>query len=156
MRAYELLKQQAEQIAVLSADKARLDYLDRCNEALNRQTGSNYQWSLIQSHNVNRLMLEHFAVDLHDSAPASQGLPSCRDAIDQRMREVEARRPRPYISTIPAEIAPNYRNRNDGQPVMERLHMWPRSDGSTTPCDPRGCRECERERTWKEGQTHGL
>lgn len=92
MRAYELLQQQAEQIASLSADKARLDYLDRCNEALNKQTGSKYQWSLIQSHNVNRLMLEHFAVDLHDSAPVSKGLPSCRDAIDQRMREISARR----------------------------------------------------------------
>lgn len=63
---------------------------------------------------------------------------------------------KPYVSPIPAEVAPNYRNRVEGQPVFERLHMWPRADGGTTPCDPRGCRECERERTWKEGQTRGV
>lgn len=62
----------------------------------------------------------------------------------------------PYISPIPAEITPNYRNRIEGQPVMERLHLWPRPDGGVTPCDPRCCRECAREATWTEGQTHAL
>lgn len=71
--------------AELRADKARLDYLDRCNAALNARYGTTYRWKLIQSHNVNRLMIGDFAVDLHDSQP--RGLPSCRDAIDERMRE---------------------------------------------------------------------
>jgi hypothetical protein len=61
-----------------------------------------------------------------------------------------------YVSPIPAEEAPNYRNRVDGSPVIERQHMWPTDNGDTRACDPRCCRECERERTWKEGQTHGV
>lgn len=103
--AYELLRQAAAQLASdrqqiqrieaecaalrtevadLSADKARLDYLDRCNAALNAAYGTTYRWKMIQSHNVNRLMIGDFAVDLHDSE--ANGLPSCRDAIDERMR----------------------------------------------------------------------
>ena len=62
----------------------------------------------------------------------------------------------PYVSPVPAVLAPNYRNRIEGQAATERLHMWPGRDGAVTPCDPRFCRECERERTWKEGQTRGL
>ncbi|WP_245892554.1 hypothetical protein [Novosphingobium guangzhouense] len=73
--------------AELEADKARLDYLDRCNAALNAHYGTTYRWKLIQSHNVNRLMIGGFDVDLHDSQP--HGLPSCRDAIDERMREAK-------------------------------------------------------------------
>lgn len=61
-----------------------------------------------------------------------------------------------YISPIPAEEAPNYRNRAEGQAVWERMHVWPRLDGGTEHCNPRLCRECERERTWKEGQTRGV
>lgn len=61
----------------------------------------------------------------------------------------------PYISPIPAAHVPNYRNRVDGSPVVERLHMWPVNDG-VRPCDPRCCRECERERSWNEGQTRGV
>ncbi|WP_235037758.1 MULTISPECIES: hypothetical protein [unclassified Novosphingobium] len=71
--------------AELRADRARLDYLDRCNTALNARYGTAYGWKLIQSHNVNRLMIGDFDVDLHDSQ--SHGLPSCRAAIDERMRE---------------------------------------------------------------------
>ncbi len=74
-----------EGLAELMADKARLDYLDRCNAALNAHYGTTYSWKLIQSHNVNRLMLgDSYDVDLNDSQP--NGLPSCRDAIDERMR----------------------------------------------------------------------
>ncbi len=76
-------------VAELEADKARLDYLDRCNAALNARYGTTYRWKLIQSHNVNRLMIGDFAVDLHDSQP--HGLPSCRDAIDERIREAMER-----------------------------------------------------------------
>ncbi|GFE73495.1 hypothetical protein [Novosphingobium sp. TCA1] len=75
----------AEDLPALLADKARLDYLDRCNAALNATYGTTYSWKLIQSHNVNRLMLgDYYDVDLNDSQP--NGLPSCRDAIDERMR----------------------------------------------------------------------
>ncbi|KKW93902.1 hypothetical protein [Sphingobium chungbukense] len=76
------------------ADQARLDFLDRCNERLNAQCGTTYSWSLIMNHNVNRLMLGHMAVDLHDSAPPSQALPSCRAAIDAAMQRIrEAQQP---------------------------------------------------------------
>lgn len=71
-------------VAELTADKERMDYLDRCNAALNAAHGTYYGWKLILNHNVNRLMLDHFCVDLNDSQP--HGLPSCRDAIDERMR----------------------------------------------------------------------
>lgn len=74
--------------AELRGDKARLDYLDRCNAALNAHYGTSYRWKMIQSHNVNRLMLGHWQVDLHDNE--ASGLPSCRAAIDERMREAKA------------------------------------------------------------------
>ena len=60
-----------------------------------------------------------------------------------------------YVSPIPAGDAPNYRKRVEGAPIVERLHMWLTPDGGRKPCDPRCCRECERERTWTMGQTHG-
>lgn len=60
-----------------------------------------------------------------------------------------------YISPIPAEYAPNYRHRVEGDPVVERLHMWPTLNGRRTPCNPRSCRECERERSWAADQTRG-
>jgi hypothetical protein len=63
---------------------------------------------------------------------------------------------RPYISPIPAEERLSYYNRVEGGPVMERVHLWPDRDGIILPCNPALCRECERERTWKEGQTHGV
>ncbi|MCB4861543.1 hypothetical protein K7W03_18295 [Sphingobium sp. PNB] len=81
-----------EEIKRLRADRDRLDFLDRCNERLNAHCGTTYRWSLIMNHNVNRLMLGHMDVDLHDSAPPSQGLPSCRDAIDREMERIEAAR----------------------------------------------------------------
>ncbi|PZQ55293.1 MAG: hypothetical protein DI555_08065 [Novosphingobium pentaromativorans] len=58
-----------------------------------------------------------------------------------------------YISPFPVEVGPNYRNRIEGAAVIERMHIMPRSDGGEETCQPRACRECERERTWKEGQT---
>lgn len=73
--------------AELRADKARLDYLDRCNAALNAYYGTTYRWKLIQSENVNRLMIGDGAVDLNDMQ--ADGLLSCRDAIDERMREIK-------------------------------------------------------------------
>lgn len=68
-----------------AADTARLDFLDQCNTRLNAYSGTNYQWKLILNHNVSRLMLGNLEVDLNDAE--ARGLPSCRDAIDAKMRE---------------------------------------------------------------------
>lgn len=81
------------EVEALRADKARLDFLDRLNSGLNAHYGTNYRWRLITNHNVNRLFFGHaqggyFPVDLQDAQP--RGLPSCREAIDERMREVGA------------------------------------------------------------------
>jgi hypothetical protein len=68
----------------LRADKARLDFLDECNAALNGRYGTSYGWTLVLSHNVTRLMLGRWMeVDLHDSEGSNARLPSCRDAIDR-------------------------------------------------------------------------
>ncbi|PWU30123.1 hypothetical protein DK254_08350 [Pseudomonas sp. RW407] len=72
-----------EEIAALRKDKARLDRLDQLNSALNAKYGTTYRWQVIVNHNVNRLMLGHLNIDLHDSA--ANGLPSCRDALDTIM-----------------------------------------------------------------------
>ncbi|WP_278985621.1 hypothetical protein [Sphingobium yanoikuyae] len=65
-------------------------------------------------------------------------------------------RPGGYVSPFPAKEQPNYALRIEGAAVIERLHNLPTSDGGTVPCNPVYCRECERERTWKEGQTRGI
>jgi hypothetical protein len=62
-------------------DTDRLDLLDRMNLALNTFHGTEYRWELIVNHNVNRLMLDGFAVDLNDAS--ANGFKSCRSAIDQ-------------------------------------------------------------------------
>ena len=54
----------------------------------------------------------------------------------------------PYISPIPAEDLPNYRKRIEGDPVIERTHLWPRRDGGVDRCNPDLCRECWREKNW--------
>lgn len=74
------------ELDALRADKARLDYLDECNRRLNAKSGTLYGWRLVQSHNVNRLMLNFpNGVDLHDSQAVGchpTGHLSVRDAID--------------------------------------------------------------------------
>ena len=67
-------------------DSERLDFLDRASARLNAKYGTTYRWRLIMNHNVNRLMIGDFAVDLQDAE--ARGLPTCRDAIDEKMREV--------------------------------------------------------------------
>lgn len=73
-------------------DTKRLDWLDSLNTKLNQHYGTTYCWSLVLSPNVVRLMSGrggngHVAdIDLHDSAPHSQGAPSIREAIDARRR----------------------------------------------------------------------
>ena len=79
-----------DEVAELRADKARLDFLDACNRALNQRYGTNYGWELILSHNVTRLMLGEFhageprGLDLNDACGGNAKLPSCRAAIDKR------------------------------------------------------------------------
>lgn len=79
-------------VGELEVDKARLDFLDRCNTALNEHYGTAYRWRLVLNHNVNRLMLGNGDVDLHDSDGSNTALPSCREAIDAQMRERAAAR----------------------------------------------------------------
>jgi hypothetical protein len=83
-----------------AADRARLDFLDACNRRLNERYGTNYGWKLILNHNVTRLMLNdhQMSVDLHDSEGGNRKLPSCRDAIDERMREFALAKAHPPAS----------------------------------------------------------
>lgn len=84
-----------EEVSALRADKDRLDYLDAANAVLNARYGTTYGWKLIMTHNVNRLMIGRFGgnhVDLHDSEGGNAKLPSCRAAIDERIRETRAAR----------------------------------------------------------------
>jgi len=70
----------------LKADKGRLDYLDECNRRLNAFSGSTYGWRMVQSPNVNRLMLDFpRGVDIEDAQAVGchpTGLLSVRAAID--------------------------------------------------------------------------
>lgn len=68
-------------------DKERLDFLDRCNLALNKKYGTNYGWKLIINHNITRLMSERGTddIDLNDANGGNDKLKSCRDAIDQQI-----------------------------------------------------------------------
>lgn len=80
-----VLELEAER-ADLILDKARLDFLDRMNAALNQRYGTSYKWKLILSPNVVRLMtgMQNNGyvgdVDLNDSN--ANGEQSCRHAID--------------------------------------------------------------------------
>lgn len=76
------------ELAALKRDKERLDFLDRCNAALNERYGTSYGWELILNHNVTRLMLGRLAVDLNDAVGGNAALPSCREAIDARMKSL--------------------------------------------------------------------
>lgn len=95
IKAPRLTAALSDQVVVPSGvtDKDRLDFLDRCNDRLNAIYGTSYSWSLILNHNVNRLMLGHMLVDLHDSD--ARGFPSCRAAIDAEIRRVTAARATP-------------------------------------------------------------
>lgn len=91
--ALSALREKEERVKALEADKARLDFLDACNAALNRRYGTNYGWSLVLSHNVTRLMLGRWLeVDLHDSEGGKAKLPSCRGAIDREMTRIDVER----------------------------------------------------------------
>lgn len=89
----DIIREAAAEITALRRDKARLDFLDRCNARLNAHYGTNYGWGLILNHNVTRLMLApprgEMAVDLNDAVGGNAKLPSCRDAIDRQMRPAD-------------------------------------------------------------------
>ena len=64
----------------LREDSRRLDWLDSLNRRLNAHYQTTYQWKLVLSPNVVRLMSGRFDIDLHDSD--AKGVASCRAAID--------------------------------------------------------------------------
>lgn len=70
--------------------------------------------------------------------------------LDAYVREYEGKRP--YISPIRAKDVERRRG-SDGKLVMVRTHYYPQADGSQHPCQPHSCRECYREKHWKEGQS---
>jgi hypothetical protein len=74
-----------KKVEELKKDKERLDFLDRCNLALNDHYKTNYGWKLILNHNVTRLMSEGSLkwVDLNDAEGGNDKHKSCRDAIDK-------------------------------------------------------------------------
>lgn len=86
-RIAELEAERAE----LIRDKAKLDFLDRMNAALNQRYGTSYKWKLILSPNVTRLMSGrqmsgHVGdIDLNDAE--AFGTESCRDAIDAALAQ---------------------------------------------------------------------
>ena len=76
------------EVRKLREDAARLDWLDTMNANLNRHYGTTYQWKVILSPNITRLMTgRQWAgyvgdVDLNDAQCGSDTSASCRDAID--------------------------------------------------------------------------
>lgn len=99
----DLVAELAEENERLREDKARLDFLDACNQRLNSTYGTSYGWKMVMNHNVNRLMTgHHLDVDLNDFE--GFGAKSCRQAIDAERRRVEgARRAAPPTSELEAE-----------------------------------------------------
>lgn len=90
-KAADKLEELADENERLREDKARLDFLDACNQRLNSTYGTSYGWKLVMNHNVNRLMTgHHLDVDLNDFEVF--GANSCRQAIDAERRRVEAAR----------------------------------------------------------------
>lgn len=85
-----IVKITTAELEALRKDKARLDFLDRMNAALNGHYGTRYGWRLIFSHNVNRLFLGHLDIDLNDAQ--AHGLRSCREAIDDERRRIDLNR----------------------------------------------------------------
>lgn len=72
-------------------DKDRLDFLDKCNQALNAHFGTTYGWELILNHNVTRLMsgkarAGDIDIDLNDAK--AHGAKSCREVIDAQMQKL--------------------------------------------------------------------
>lgn len=92
-RAGEERDRAVAECEALRADKARLDFLDRCNAALNAHYGVSYGWRLILSGHITRLARHGGLcdIDLYDNEP--KGPASCREAIDGEMSRIRAARP---------------------------------------------------------------
>ena len=75
-------------------DTARLNFLDACNQSLNRQAGSQYGWDLVLHRNVVRLVRldGHNLLNLQDNA--RHGTESCRGAIDSKLELLQLGLPR--------------------------------------------------------------
>lgn len=80
----------------LNPDTARLDWLQRCNDAMNAHYGTVYGWRVHRSDWVTRLMSGRGGegypgdIDVYDSAPMCRdpkqaGHPTIREAIDKAM-----------------------------------------------------------------------
>lgn len=73
-------------------DKQRLDFLDKCNQALNKKYGTNYGWELIINQNITRSMVKSIAdIDLNDARGGNGKLKSCRDAIDKVINSINTK-----------------------------------------------------------------
>lgn len=76
------------EVRALREDRARLDWLDRMNAGLNHHYGTKYQWKVILSTNITRLMTgRQWAgyvgdIDLNDAQCGEGSFDSCRKAID--------------------------------------------------------------------------
>ncbi len=79
----------AESAATHKADKERLDYLDRMNEALNAHHGSRYGWQFVATGMVNRLFAGSVnRLDLNDQDGRNNQASSVRHAIDKARSEI--------------------------------------------------------------------
>ena len=56
-----------------------------------------------------------------------------------------------YVSPIPARIVPDFGKRREGVPILRRLHHYPRHGGGVSLCEPRLCRECQKETRCRHG-----
>jgi hypothetical protein len=74
--------------SAMAKDAERLDWLDRMNAALNRHYGTTYQWKVILSPNITRLMTgRQWAgfvgdIDLNDAQCGNGSFANVREAID--------------------------------------------------------------------------
>jgi hypothetical protein len=74
--------------SAMAKDAERLDWLDRMNAALNRHYGTTYQWKVILSQNITRLMTgRQWAgfvgdIDLNDAQCGTGSFANVRQAID--------------------------------------------------------------------------
>ena len=83
---YELISHiREEAVEEYKKDRERLDFLDKCNQQLNKVYGTDYGWELILTHNVTRLMRGYGEIDLNDQKGGNDKGKSCRDAIDKQM-----------------------------------------------------------------------
>lgn len=81
------------EVEALRKDAERLDWLDRMNAALNERNGTTYNWRLILSPNIVRLMagIHHNGyvgdIDLNDANSGRESHRSVRAAIDAALAQ---------------------------------------------------------------------